>query len=316
MQYHQMGKSGIRVSELCLGTMNFGGRGSWAALGSVNRATATRMIGICLQAGINFFDTADIYSEGLSEEILGEAIGSHRSEVIITTKVRGRMGKNVNDVGLSRWHIIRAVEQSLTRLGTDWIDLYQIHGWDENTPLDETLFALDHLVQSGKVRYIGCSNFSGWQLEKAIMLSQINGWSGFVTFQGLYNLVHRDLELELMPVCVEEGLGILPWSPLAGGFLTGKYRRGKPRPRFARRSDPDTAFLPIDEERGFDIIEELDRLSSAHNGTVAQGALNWIKAKQNICSTIIGARTIDQLEENLRSVSWQFTDDEISRLDE
>jgi len=316
MKYNQMGKTGIRISELCLGTMTFGGKGSWADIGTVNRATATRMISICLNAGVNFFDTADIYSEGLAEEILGNALGPRRKEVIIATKVRGRMGKGVNEVGLSRRYIIRAVEESLIRLGTDWIDLYQVHCWDANTPLEETLSALDHLVQSGKVRYIGCSNFGGWQLDRAIMLSRIKGWSKFVTLQALYNLVNRDIENELVPLCLEEGLGILPWSPLAGGFLTGKYRREKPRPKFARRSDPDKAFLHIDEEQGFDVIEELDKLSSVHNGTVSQGALNWLKAKPNVCSIIIGARTIDQLEENLASINWEFTEEEISKLDE
>ena len=316
MRYYKLGNSGVRISELCFGTMTFGGRGKWATVGNVNRATASQMISNCLNAGINFFDTADIYSEGLAEEILGQVLGPKRKDVIIATKVRGRMGSGVNDVGLSRRYIIRAVEASLTRLGTDWIDLYQVHSWDDDTPLEETLAALDHLVQSGKVRYIGCSNYSGWQMTKALMLSKIHGWCGFVTLQALYNIVHRDIENELVPLCIAEDIGILPWSPLAGGFLTGKYRRGAPRPRFARRSEPDKAFLPINEDFGYTIIDELDKLSSAHQGTVTQGALNWLRSKPKVCSIIIGAKTIDQLQDNLKCLDWEFTSEEIQLLDE
>ena len=316
MKYNQLGKSGIRVSELCFGTMTFGGRGTWSNIGTVERQNAAQMVSTCLAAGINFFDSADIYSDGLAEEILRQALGTHRPDVIIATKVRGRMGRGPNDVGLSRKHIIEAVEASLTRLGTDWIDLYQIHNWDADTPLEETMSALDHLVQSGKVRYIGCSNLTGWQLAKSQMLAELRGWSCFVTLQALYSIIHRDLEQELMPLCKEDGIGILPWSPLAGGFLTGKYRRGKPRPRHSRRTDPNKTFLEFNEERGYDIVEKLDELSSAHNGTVSQGALNWLRVKPNISSIIIGTRTLDQLEENIKCVDWQFTVEEIAALDE
>ena len=296
--------------------MTFGGRGIWSKMGSVERQNAAQMVNICLAAGINFFDTADIYSDGLAEEILRQALGTHRSSVILATKVRGRMGLGPNDVGLSRKYIIEAVEASLRRLGTDWIDLYQIHNWDTDTPLEETMSALDHLVQSGKVRYIGCSNLTGWQLAKAQMLAELRGWSGFITLQALYNIIHRDLEQELMPLCEEDKIGILPWSPLAGGFLTGKYRKGKPRPRYSRLTDRDKTFLEFNEERGFKIVEKLDKLSSAHNGTVSQGAINWLRAKSNISSIIIGARTFDQLEENIKCLEWQFNSEEIAALDE
>jgi len=316
VKYNQLGKSGIRVSELCFGTMTFGGRGMWSNVGTVERQNAAQMVSTCLAAGINFFDSADIYSDGFAEEILRYALGTHRQDVIIATKVRGRMGRGPNDTGLSRKYIIEAVEASLTRLGTDWIDLYQIHNWDADTPLEETMSALDHLVQSGKVRYIGCSNLTGWQLAKAQMLAELRGWSVFVTLQALYSIIHRDLEQELMPLCKEDGIGVLPWSPLAGGFLTGKYRRGKPRPLHSRRTDPDKAFLKFNEERGYDIVEKLDELSSAHNGTVSQGALNWLRVKPNVSSIIIGAKTLDQLEENIKCVDWQFTEEEISALDE
>jgi aryl-alcohol dehydrogenase-like predicted oxidoreductase len=315
VKYKQLGSAGIRISEICFGNMTWGGKDSWAGVGAVDQTLADKMLNRCLEAGVNFFDTADIYSQGVAETMLGKALGNKRKDVVIATKVRGRMGKGVNDVGLSRGHILQAVEDSLRRLNTDWIDLYQVHSWDADTPIEETLAALDSLVQSGKVRYIGCSNFTGWQLAKSIMLSKMNGWAGFATLQPLYNIVHRDLEFELIPLCKTEGIGILPWSPLAGGFLTGKYRRGQSRPEGSRRSDPDRAFLKIDEERGYNIVETLDELSTHYNGTVSQSALNWLRAKPEVTSIIIGARTMEQLDDNLACVNWQFNSDEINRLD-
>ena len=316
MQYRRMGKSGIRVSELCFGNMTFGGKGFWKNVGEVDQRLADRMIDRCLDAGINFFDTADIYSQGVAETMIGKSLGKRRKDVILATKVRGEMGSGINDVGLSRFHIIQAVEASLKRLGTDYIDLYQVHNWDPDTPLEETLSALDDLVHSGKVRYIGCSNYSGWQFDRSIMISQLRGWTQFVTLQALYSLIHRDLELELIPLCEVEEIGILPWSPLAGGFLTGKYRRGKKRPVGTRLADPDYVFLRFDEERAFNVVEVLAELCSARDTTISQGALNWLRVKPIVSSIIIGARTMDQLEDNLKCVEWSFTEDEIAKLDE
>ena len=316
MQYRRMGKSGIRVSELCFGNMTFGGKGFWKNVGEVDQRLADRMIDRCLDAGINFFDTADIYSQGVAETMIGKSLGKRRKDVILATKVRGEMGSGINDVGLSRYHIIQAVEASLKRLGTDYIDLYQVHNWDPDTPLEETLSALDDLVHSGKVRYIGCSNYSGWQFDRSIMISQLRGWTQFVTLQALYSLIHRDLELELIPLCEVEEIGILPWSPLAGGFLTGKYRRGKKRPVGTRLADPDYVFLRFDEERAFNVVEVLAELCSARDTTISQGALNWLRVKPIVSSIIIGARTMDQLEDNLKCVEWSFTEDEIAKLDE
>lgn len=316
MNYRLLGNSGIKVSELCFGNMTWGGEGGWVHVGLVDQQMADQMFARCLDAGINFFDTANIYSAGQAEEMLGRAMAGKRQELVIATKVRGRTGPGLNDVGLSRLHIIRAVEDSLRRLNTDWIDLYQVHSWDFNTPLEETLAALHHLVESGKVRYIGCSNFSGWQLDRALMLSEIHNWSKFITLQPLYNLIHRELEWELVPLCEREKIGILPWSPLAGGFLTGKYRSGKDRPSGARRSDPTRAFLKFDEERGFKIIDALEETAAKHNGTIAQSALNWLLAKTTVTSVIIGARSMEQLEDNIAGLKWKLTADEVERLDE
>jgi aryl-alcohol dehydrogenase-like predicted oxidoreductase len=310
-----LGKTGVKVSEICFGTMTFGGRGFWKSIGRNDQKEADRLVGMALDAGVNFFDTADVYSEGLSEEMLGKALGSRREEVILATKVRGTMGPRPNDVGLSRHHILEGCHASLRRLGTDRIDLYQVHSFDPGTPLEETMRALDDLVRQGKVRYVGCSNFAGWQLMKALAISGRQGLEPFVTLQAYYSLVARDLENELVPLCLDQGLGILPWSPLAGGSLTGKYRRGDERPQGARRSDPDGQFLQFDEEQGYDIVEELDRIAKERGGTVSQAALNYLLAKPCVSSVIIGARTEEQLKENLGTVEWEMTPEEITRLD-
>jgi aryl-alcohol dehydrogenase-like predicted oxidoreductase len=316
MNMRFLGNTGVKVSELCFGTMTFGGRGGFKVVGEVSQKEADALVGTCLEAGINFFDTADVYSEGLAEEMLGRALGSKRKEVVVATKVRGRIGPGPNDVGLSRSHILEGCEQSLKRLGTDYIDLYQVHVFDERTPLEETLGALDDLVRQGKVRYIGCSNFAGWQLMKALDLSRLNGLERFVTLQAYYSLVARELENELVPLCLDQGLGILPWSPLSGGFLTGKYRRGQARPEGARMSHPESAFLRFDWERGYDIVDELDKIGKAHNASVAQAALNYLLRKPGVCSVIIGARTPRQLADNLQTVTWELTPEEVAKLDE
>jgi aryl-alcohol dehydrogenase-like predicted oxidoreductase len=316
MKMRFLGKTGVKVSELCLGTMTFGGRGFFKNIGELGQNEANTLVNMALEAGINFFDTADFYSEGLSEEILGKALGNRRKSIILATKVFNRMGPGPNDVRLSRHHIIEGCNASLKRLGTDYVDLYQVHRFDPNTPLEETMRALDDLVRQGKVRYIGCSNFTGWQLMKALAISDKHGWERFVTLQAYYSLLARELENELVPLCLDQGLGILTWSPLSGGFLSGKYRRRQPRPKGTRLSEPQRSFLPLDEEKGFAIVEELDRITQAHNATVAQAALNYLLRKTGVTSVIIGARMPEQLADNLKTTDWEMTTEEASRLDE
>ncbi len=316
MKMRFLGKTGVKVSELCFGTMTFGGRSFFKYVGQLGQKEANTLVDMSLEAGINFFDTADVYSQGLSEEMLGKALGKRRKDIILATKVRGKMGPGPNDVGLSRHHIIEACNASLKRLGTDYIDLYQVHNFDPDTPQEETMRALDDLVRQGKVRYIGCSNYSGWQLMKAMSISDKRGWERFVTLQALYSLLARDLENEMVPLCLDQGLGILVWSPLSGGFLSGKYRRGKPKPKGTRLTAPQPRFLQLDEEKGFDIVEELDRIAKAHNATVAQAALNYLLAKEGVASVIIGARTPEQLADNLKTTDWEMSAEEVSRLDE
>lgn len=316
MRMRFLGKTGVKVSELCFGTMTFGGRSFFKYVGQLGQKEATTLVDMSLEAGINFFDTADVYSQGLSEEMLGKALGRRRQSIILATKVRGKMGPGPNDIGLSRHHVIEACNASLKRLGTDYIDLYQVHNFDPDTPQEETMRALDDLVRQGKVRYIGCSNYSGWQLMKAMAISDKRGWERFVTLQALYSLLARDLENEMVPLCLDQGLGILVWSPLSGGFLSGKYRRGKPKPKGTRLTAPQPRFLQLDEEKGVDIVEDLDRIAKAHNATVAQAALNYLLAKEGVSSVIIGARTPEQLADNLKTTDWEMSAEEVNRLDE
>ncbi|HQT90506.1 MAG TPA: aldo/keto reductase [Candidatus Kryptobacter bacterium] len=316
METRFLGNSGVRVSELCFGAMTFGGKGYWTGIGQVQQKEADELVNTAIDGGINFFDTADVYSEGLSEQILGKALGDKRKEIVLATKVRGRTGPGPNDVGLSRKHIVDSCNASLKRLGTDYIDLYQVHSFDPKTPLEETLRALDDLVRDGKVRYIGVSNFTGWQLMKALSISEKQNLERFVTLQALYSLIARDLENELVPLSLDQKLGILPWSPLGGGFLTGKYRRGKPRPEGARRTDPTNQFLQYDEEKGFDIVDELEKIAGNHKATITQAALNYLLRKPGVASVIIGANTKEQLTDNLKTTDWEMTPDEVARLDE
>ncbi|MGB8657728.1 MAG: aldo/keto reductase [Candidatus Zixiibacteriota bacterium] len=316
MKMRFLGKTGIKVSELCFGTMTFGGSGYWTIVGQVGQSEADALVGMALDGGVNFFDTADVYSQGRAEEIFGRAIGLRRKDIVLATKVRGRMGKGPNDVGLSRHHILEGCNASLKRLGTDYIDLYQVHSFDPFTPLEETLRALDDLVRQGKVRYVGCSNYTGWQLMKALAISGKHGWEKFLTLQAFYSLLARDLENELVPLCLDQGLGILCWSPLGGGFLSGKYRRGKPRPEGARRSNPEGQFLQYDEEKGFDMVDELERIAGKHNATVAQAALNYLLRKPGVTSVIIGAKNREQLADNLKTTDWEMTAEEVSQLDQ
>jgi aryl-alcohol dehydrogenase-like predicted oxidoreductase len=316
MEMRFLGSSGLRVSALAFGTMTFGGTNEFfRKVGSTQIDEARQLVDLCLEAGVNLFDTADVYSQGASEEILGQALSKRRDDVILATKVHGRMGDGPNDVGQSRHHIIRACEDSLRRLGTDYIDLYQVHGFDALTPLEETLGALDDLVRSGKVRYIGCSNYSAWHLMKALCVSERKGLERFVSQQVYYSLVARELEYELVPLSLDQGLGILVWSPLAGGFLSGKFRRGQPGPEGTRRSqrgDPGT----IDEEKGYDIVDVLEEIAREHDATIAQAALNWVLHKPGVTSVIVGARTEEQLRDNLAAASWEMTEEEVQRLDE
>ncbi len=320
MNYKILGRTGLKVSELCLGTMTFGE--NYFNIAVVNQASANEMVARALSAGINFFDTADVYSYGESETVLGQSLkdtGPARDKVIIATKVRGAMSEgatagtgDVNNVGLSRQHIFSSVEGSLRRLQTDYIDLYQVHGWDVLTPVEEALRALDDLVRQGKVRYIGCSNWAARQLMKALCLSESHDWAGFVSLQSYYSLVGRDLEHELLPLCREENVGVLPWSPLSGGFLSGKYRRDNPNPEGARRSG--FQFPPIDEERGFDAVEALTRIENEKNVTVAQVALAWLLAQPGVTSVIIGANKLTQLEDNLKAAALELSAAEIETL--
>lgn len=315
MEMRFLGNTGMKVSVLCFGTMTFGGAGYWKRIGDHGQKEADLLVGSAIDRGINFFDTADIYSGGVSEELLGKALGPRRKDIVLATKVRGRMGKGPNDVGLSRHHIIEACHASLRRLGSDYIDLYQVHNVDPFTSFEETLRALDDLIRDGKVRYIGCSNYAGWHLMKSLAISLREHFERFITIQSYYSLLCRDIEYEVVPVCLDQNVGILPWSPLAGGFLTGKYRRGAPRPSSSRRSDPEGNFLQFDEEKGYDIVDELDRIAQAHGGTVAQTALQYLLRKPGVCSIVIGARTTGQLHDNLGALSWAMTDEEFRRLD-
>ena len=320
MKYRLLGRTGLKVSELCLGTMTFGD--NFLNIAAVDQAGANQMVARCLEAGINFFDTADVYSYGQSETILGQALkdsGVARDQVIVATKVRGSMSEDaakgtadVNNVGLSRQHILASVEKSLSRLATDYIDLYQVHGWDMLTPVEETLRALDDLVRQGKVRYVGCSNWSARHLMKALVLSAQKGWAGFVSLQAYYSLVGRDLEHELLPLCREEGVGVLPWSPLSGGFLSGKYRRDNPNPEGARRTN--FQFPAIDEARGFDAVETLDEIAKKKGATVPQVALAWLLAQPGVTSIIIGANKMSQLEDNLKAADIELSEEEVEQL--
>lgn len=315
VRYRQLGASGLRVSTLTLGTMGFGGQGWASMVGQIDVAGAREQIALARDAGVNLIDTADVYSAGRSEEILGEALKSDRDDVLIATKVRMPMGAGPNDAGLSRHHIIRAAEASLRRLRTDYIDLYQVHEWDGQTPLEETLTALDHLVRSGKVRYLGASNYAAWHLMKALAISERRGLERFVNQQIYYSLQSRDAEAELVPVSLDQGLGILVWSPLAGGLLSGKYRRGVTAPAGSRHLTEWNEPPVHDEEKLYDTIEIAVEIGKAHGVSAAQVSLAYILAKPAVTSLIVGARTTEQLRDNLAAADLELSQDEIARLD-
>src|ERR687886_435219 len=318
MDYRQLGASGLRVSSITLGTMGFAGTGWAKPVGNLDVDAARRQISLARDAGVNLFDTADVYSAGQSEEILGQALGSDRDEVLIATKVRMQVGDKdgPNELGLSRFHIINSVEASLRRLGTDHIDLYQVHEWDGQTPLEETMSALDSLVRSGKVRYIGASNYSGWQLMKALWVSDKTATERFVSQQIYYSLQARDAEFELVPVSIDQGLGILVWSPLAGGLLSGKYRRGQDAPEGSRRFQGWTEPPVHDEDRLWSTVDELVAIGEGHGVSAAQVALAWTLGRPAVTSVIVGARTEEQLKDNLAAADLVLSAEERKRLDD
>ncbi|OGO23546.1 MAG: hypothetical protein A2144_11135 [Chloroflexi bacterium RBG_16_50_9] len=315
MKMRFLGKTGLQVSELCLGTANFGATGVYEHSGRIEQKDADFIVNMALDAGINLFNTAERYSYGIAEEFFGKALGARRKEAIIITKINPARTPGPNDGGLSRKHIIEGCHASLKRLKTDYIDLYEIHEMDRYTPLEVTLRTLDDLVREGKVRYIGCSNFTGWQLMKALALSDKNGWERFVTLEAKYSLASRGLEYELVPLCLDQGIAILAWSPLYGGYLSGKYRRGQPWPRGTRFPNLEDKFWPVEPEKLFDIVEELDRIAKEHHATVSQAALNYLLRKPGVNSLIVGLRTAKQLEENLKATDWQMSPEEVERLD-
>jgi aryl-alcohol dehydrogenase-like predicted oxidoreductase len=315
MEYRYLGRTGLKVSELCLGTMTFGRE--------IDEETSHRLLDRFVEAGGNFVDTADVYSRGISEEIVGRWLkGKRRDELVIATKVRFPMGEGPNEVGLSRKHIVAGVEASLRRLGTDYIDLYQVHCWDAATPLKETLGTLDGLVRSGKVRYIGASNFSGWQLQRAIDLSRHMGWEVFSSLQPLYNLLDRPTEWELLPVCRTEGLGVMCWSPLRGGWLSGKYRRsmeGPPegtRVMQAEREGWSESWSAYDNEHTWHVLDVLFAVAEGAGKTPAQVALNWLLQCPGVTAPIIGVRTMRHLEDNLGAIGWTLDDEQVAKLDQ
>ncbi len=315
MEYRQLGTSGLRVSALSLGTMTFGGRGKFANVGATDAKTATRQLDMVLDAGVNLIDTADVYSDGLAEEVLGEALGGRRNRLLIATKARFPMGDGANDAGLSRHHLIEACEASLRRLRVDHIDLFQVHSWDGQTPLEETARALDELVRSGKVRYVGASNHAAWHLMKALGVQRALGLHPYVSEQIYYSLQERSVEYELIPVALDQGLGVLVWSPLAGGLLSGKYRRGKPGPEGARQLT-DWGEPPVyDQEKLYDTVEALVEIAQAHGMSASQVALAWLLGRPAVSSVIIGARTDEQLADNLAAAQLTLGAQERERLD-
>ena len=316
MEYRQLGKTGLMVPGLSLGTGTFGGNNPFfSTWGNTDVEEATRLVDICLEAGMNFFDTANVYSAGSSEEILGGAIKVRRDEVLISTKATFTTGKGPNDVGSSRHHLLKACDDSLRRLGTDYIDVYFMHGFDALTPVEETLRALDDLVTSGKVRYIGCSNFSGWHLMKSLAVSDRYGLSRYACNQGYYSLVGREYEDELMPLMLDQGVGTMVWSPLGWGRLTGKIRRGHPLPEGRIKNGGGDAGPKVDDEYLFSVVDALDIVAEETGKSVAQVALNWLLQRPSVANVVMGARNEEQLRQNLGAVGWNLTASQVEILD-
>ena len=317
MEFRQLGNSGLKVPILSFGTGTFGGRGEFfKAWGNSDVKEATRLVDICLEAGVNFFDTADIYSHGASEEILGKAIAGRRNSVLISTKASFRMGDGPNDLGSSRYHLIQACEASLRRLGTDYIDVYHLHGFDLTTPIEETLQTLNTLVQSGRVRYIACSNYSGWHLMKSLAIAERYGWPRYIAHQAYYSLIGREYEWELMPLAIDQKIGTIVWSPLGWGRLTGKIRRNQPLPKVSRLHATAEQGPPVEDEYLYKVVDVLDEIARETGKTVPQIALNWLLQRPTVANVIIGARNEEQLRQNLAAVGWNLTAEQVGRLNE
>ena len=316
MRTKPLGRTGLLVSEICLGTMTFGGRGGiWSNIGEIDQSIADRMLARALDAGINFVDTADVYSEGLSEEITGRAIansGRPRTDFVLATKVNGATGKGPNDRGSSRGHIMNAVKASLKRLGTDYIDVYQIHGQDPLAPVEETVRALDDLVRQGYVRYVGCSNWAAWRIMQALGIADHRGWARFASLQAYYTIAGRDLEREIAPLLHDQNVGLMVWSPLAGGLLSGKFDRDGKGPDGSRRVAFD--FPPVDKERAFDCADAMRPIAEAHGVSVARIALAWLLHQPFVTSVIVGARSTEQLDDNIAAVEIKLSAEELATL--
>jgi aryl-alcohol dehydrogenase-like predicted oxidoreductase len=316
MEYRQLGGSGLKVPALSFGVATFGGGTEFfRAWGDTDVAEARRLIDICLEAGVNLFDTADIYSNGLSEEVLGKAISGKRDDLLISTKASFRLGEGPNDVGSSRHHLTRSCEASLRRLNTDYIDIYTLHGFDALTPVEEVLRTLDDLVQSGKVRYIACSNFSGWHLMKSLAVSDKYGWTRYAAHQAYYSLIGREYEWELMPLALDQKIGTLVWSPLGWGRLTGKIRRNQPLPATSRLHQTAEQGPPVSDELLYQVVDALDEVARETGKTVPQIALNWLLQRPTVASVIIGARDETQLRQNLGAAGWNLTKEQVAKLD-
>jgi aryl-alcohol dehydrogenase-like predicted oxidoreductase len=318
MEYRRLGASGFRVPALTFGTGTFGGGTEmFKAWGETDVEEARRLVDICLEAGVTMFDSADVYSKGAAEEILGKAIEGRRDQVLISTKATFRRGTGPNDVGSSRFHLIESVHNSLRRLNTDHIDLFQLHGYDAETPHEEVLSTLDQLVREGKIRYVGCSNFSGWHLMKALATADRHGWPRYVAHQAYYSLVGRDYEWELMPLGLEEGVGAVVWSPLGWGRLTGKLRRGQPRPEVSRLNTKVAvdAGPQVDEEYLYDVVDAIDEVAAEVGKTIPQVAINWLLQRPTVATVVVGARNEEQLRQNLGAVGWNLTAEQVAKLD-
>ena len=316
MRYNRLGGTGLQVSEICLGTMTFGGKGFWTAIGDLDQGAADRIVAKAIESGVNFVDTADVYSEGLSEEVTGRAIvnsGAKRSDIVLATKVFGQTGPGPNERGASRAHIMDGVKASLKRLGTDYIDLYQIHGLDKVTPIEETVRALDDLVRQGHVRYVGVSNWPAWQIMKGLGLAEHRCWTRIASLQAYYSIAGRDLEREIVPLLEAEKVGLRVWSPLAGGLLSGKFSRDGQGPEGARRGSFD--FPPVDKDRAFACIDAMREIGDAHGISVARVALAWLLARPFVSSVIIGAKNEEQLADNLAATDVRLTSEELQLLD-
>lgn len=316
MEIRQLGRSGLWIPALSFGTATFGGSNEFfKRWGQTDVAEASRLIDICLEAGVNFFDTADVYSLGNAEIILGKALAGKRDKTIVSTKATFPMGPGHNDRGSSRQHLLKACEDSLQRLGTDYIDIYFMHGFDAYTPVDETLRTLDDLIRAGKIRYIGCSNFSGWHVMKSLAASERHGLARYVVYQGNYSLLGRDYEWELMPLNLDQGLGLMVWSPLGWGRLTGKIRRGQPLPEGRIKAGGAEGGPPVAEEHLFTVVDALEEVAEETGKTIPQVALNWLLQRPTVVNIIIGARNEEQLQQNLGAVDWNLTKEQVAKLD-